>query len=175
MYDNLMHKFKFGGAQIPGTYFDEPNRRMLIGIRNAFAKLGIALAEEGKKDSAIQVLNYCDKHILQGNYPYAFTSPGNNDNISSLQTVYAYYIAGDSLKGDEIANQIINDCRQQGDYYNSLSPRLLSPTLMQDAQSANAIIAQLEEWKRTFGMESKKVKEMREKLNTIPLDSETEK
>lgn len=171
MYDNLMHKFKFGGAQIPGTYFDEPNRRMLIGIRNAFAKLGIALVEEGKKDSAIQVLNYCDKHILQGNYPYAFTSPGNNDNIGSLQTVYAYYIAGDSLKGDEIANQIINDCRQQGDYYNSLSPRLLSPTLMQDAQSANAIIAQLEEWKRTFGMESKKVKEMREKLNTTETDS----
>lgn len=171
MYDNLMTKFRFGGAQVPGTYFDEPNRRMLMGIRNAYAKLGIALAEEGKKDSAVQVLNYCDQHILRNNYPYAFTSPGNNDNISSLQTVYAYYIAGDSTKGDEIASQIIHDCRQQGDYYNSLPPRFLSPMLEQDAQSANAIIAQLEEWKRTFGAEAAKVKEMRMKLNQLEKDS----
>lgn len=171
MYHNLMNKFKFGGAQIPGTYFDEPNRRMLTNIRTAFARLSIALVEEGKKDSAIRVLNYCDKNILPVNYPYALTSPGNADNISSMQTVYAYYIAGDSTKGDQIADEIINDCQQQSNFYNSLPPRLFSPMLDQDAQSANMIIAQLEEWKRTFGKDAAKVREMRRKLDQLEKDS----
>ncbi|MHB1922132.1 MAG: glycosyltransferase family 117 protein, partial [Chitinophagaceae bacterium] len=97
MYNNLMYKFKFGGCQIPGTYFDEPNRRMLLTIRRAFATLGTALASEGKKDSAIQVLNYGDSMINRVNFPYGLVSnePSNVHDITSLQYAYAYYTAGD--------------------------------------------------------------------------------
>jgi hypothetical protein len=155
MYQNLMNKFRFGGAQTAGTYFDEPNRRMLLGIRNSFAKLGMALALDGKKDSAVRVLNKCDSNILQQNFPYALTSPGNMHNINSLQTVYAYYLAGDSTKGDEIAEELINDCQQQLIYYNTLSSSEFGPTLQQDARTANMIISQLQQWMSLYGKKAK--------------------
>lgn len=166
MYQNLQGKFKFGGAQLPGTYFDEPNRRMLLGIRNAYAKLGIALAEAGKKDSALQVLNHCDSSLLQEDFPYALTSPSNNHNITSLQTVYAYYLAGDSAKADEIANELINDCQQQMTYYNALGDRL-DGTLQQDAQRANMIITQLQQWKMQYGKGADQSNDMLRQIDTL--------
>lgn len=168
MYENLEDKFKFGGANIAGTYFDEPNRRMLLGIRNSFAKLGMALAEAGKKDSAIKVLDHCDSNMLKVNFPYALTSPGNSHNINSLQTVYAYYLAGDSTKGDAIADDVIADCRQQLTYYNSLSSDKLDGTLQQDAQTANMIISQLEAWQKQYGRQASSARELPQSFDTLP-------
>jgi len=168
MYQNLKDKFKFGGAEIPGTYFDEPNRRMLLGIRNSFAKLGMALAEAGQKDSAIQVLNHCDSNMLRVNFPYGLTSPGNSHDISSLQTVYAYYLAGDSTKGDEIAREIIADCQQQLTYYNSLPSGKLDGTLQQDAQTANMIISQLQQWQQQYGKHAAGAAELSPHFDSLP-------
>lgn len=174
MYNNLMTKFAFGGAEIPGTYFDEPNRRMLMGIRNAYAKLAISLVEAGKKDSAIKALNLCDTNISKKNFPYAITAPGNIFNINSLQTVYAYYIAGDSTKGDQIADEIINDCRQQIEYYNALPPRKLDGNLQQDAQTANMIIAQLQQWKQQFGHGTAASAEVPQRMDSVQPASESD-
>ncbi len=178
MYNNLMTKFKFGGAQTPGTYFDEPNRRMLMGIRNAYAKLGIALAEHGRKDSALKALHKADKNILKQNFPFALTSPRNMFNINSLQTAYAFYLAGDSTRGDEIANAIIKDCRQQLRYYQSLPDSKMGSTLRSDAQSAQMIISQLNQWKQIFGDHDSSNLEMPQIFDsttqpnhTIPADS----
>lgn len=174
MYNNLMTKFAFGGAEIPGTYFDEPNRRMLMGIRNAYAKLAISLVEAGKKDSAIKALNLCDTNISKKNFPYAITAPGNIFNINSLQTVYAYYIAGDSTKGDQIADEIINDCQQQIEYYNALPPRKLDGNLQQDAQTANMIIAQLQQWKQQFGHGTAASAEVPQRMDSVQPASESD-
>lgn len=150
-YDNLMNKFTFGGAQTPGTYFDEPNRRMLLSIRNSYAKLGIALAQNNKKDSALKVLNRCDSMILEENFPYALTSPDNMHNINSLQTVYAYYVAGDVKKANEISDEIVKDCQQQMNYYSALPAGKYSASLQQDGQTASMIISQLQDWKQKLG------------------------
>lgn len=150
MYDNLMKEFKFGGAQTPGTYFDEPNRRMLQGIRNAYSKLAIALADAGSKDSAQKVLNRADEHILKENFPFGLTTPRNMHNISSLQMAYAFYRAGDTARGNEIANLIIKDCREQMQYYNSLPPNQ-SGAFRMDMQQAQVIISQLNKFKQRFG------------------------
>jgi hypothetical protein len=45
-YETLKNKFAFGSANIPGVYFDEENRRHLIGIRQAFAEAANQLALE---------------------------------------------------------------------------------------------------------------------------------
>ncbi|GAA4308204.1 DUF2723 domain-containing protein [Compostibacter hankyongensis] len=150
-YENMMDKFSFGGAQTPGTYFDEPNRRMLMSIRSAYAKLGLALAQEGKKDSALKALNRSDKNILEENFPYALTSPNNSHNITSLTTVYAYYMAGDTVKAGKISDEIMRDCQQQLNYYNALPQSKFSQGLQQDARMANMIISQLQEWKEKLG------------------------
>lgn len=151
MYKIVMDSFAFGGAQTPGTYFDEPNRRELLLIRGAIARLGIALAAENKKDSAIQVLNYGDKMLLQQNFPYGMVSASNMHDYTSLQYAYAYFLAGDSTKGTEVANDIIADCQQQISYYESLSADQLSPDLQSDERSCQYLVGQLQSMQQQFG------------------------
>ena len=63
MYDNLMHKFKFGGIENPNIYLDETVLRMCDTHRRLFVQLSSQLIREGKKDKAIEVLEYCEKVI----------------------------------------------------------------------------------------------------------------
>jgi hypothetical protein len=150
MYDNLMKKFTFGGANINGTYFDEPNRKLLQYVRNAYTRLGTALAIDNKKDSALTVLNKADKNLLENTFPYAMTTPGQMYNYSSMQTVYAYYLAGDKKKADEIAQKIIKDCNQQLMYYRQLPSSKLTSDLQHDGQMAEQFISLLGRMKQDF-------------------------
>ncbi|MEC5145379.1 DUF2723 domain-containing protein [Chitinophaga sp. 212800010-3] len=169
MYDNLMHKFEFGGAQTKGTYFDEPNRKMVMYLRQAFTKLSIAMVQEGKaKDSALNVLKYMDKNILETNFPYAMTSPGNMHNYTSIQTIYAYYMAGDPKKGDELADKVTRDCEQQLRFYSSLPPSRMTSDLQRDGQNAQQFIAWLHQMKGDFGVNGAK----RNKEGVIQMSTE---
>ncbi|MFL9484361.1 DUF2723 domain-containing protein [Chitinophagaceae bacterium LWZ2-11] len=149
MYTNLLTKFKFGGAEKPNIYFDENGRRELMTIRHAFTELATALAISGNKDSALTVLNYGYKMLNPTTAPYGMVSSGNSDNIESLQYAYAYYLAGDIKKGDQIGAAIIHDCEQQIAYYSSLSDDAQA-SFQQDRQSAEGIMRQLQSWKTNF-------------------------
>jgi hypothetical protein len=156
MYDVIMHKFKFGGAQIPGTYFDEPNRRELYYLRSTIARLGIALAAQGRKDSARNVLEYGNNEILAMNYPYGMTSnssygnASNIDDYTSMLYAQACYMAGDDRLGKIIADAVSADCAQQLTYYSSLSENQLTPDLQQAGQAAQFIIQRLQVIQREF-------------------------
>lgn len=152
MYDNLMHKFEFGGAQTRGTYFDEPNRKMIMYLRQAFTKLSVAMTQEGQsKDSALNVLHYMDKNILETNFPYALTTPGNMHNYTSIQTIYAYYMAGDVKRAEELSNLVVKDCEQQLRFYSSLPANRMTNDLQRDGQNAQQFITWLNQMKTEFG------------------------
>ncbi|NLR58918.1 DUF2723 domain-containing protein [Chitinophaga polysaccharea] len=157
MYDNLMHKFEFGGAQIRGTYFDEPNRKMIMYLRQAFTKLSVAMTQEGRsKDSALNVLRYMDKNIMETNFPYAMTTPGNMHNYTSIQTIYAYYMAGDAKRAEELSAQVVKDCEQQLRYYASLPASKMTNDLQRDGQNAQQFITWLGQMKSDFGVNGTK-------------------
>ena len=98
MYDNLMHKFKFGGINNPDVYIDENIMRMCRTHRMMFAYLADALIEEGKNDSALQVLDYAEKVIPNATVPY--------DYISAMMAA-DYYQLGQSEKGDQIMQTLL--------------------------------------------------------------------
>ena len=150
MEKNLMTKFDFGGAQTPGTYFDEPNRRMLQVIRNAYTKAGVALSKVDEKERALKLLNRMDTNILDQNFPYAMTSPGNMHNLYSMEVVYAYYLAGDFKKGNEISDKIIRDLSQQLNYYQNLPNSKMTGDLRDDAMRAERFKQMLEQMKQEF-------------------------
>lgn len=166
MYKNLMTKFAFGGAETNGTYFDEPNRKLLQYLRNAYTRLGTSLAQDGEKDSALAVLNKADKGLLETNFPYAMTSPNNMHNYSSMQTAYAYYLAGDTKKANEIASKITRDCQQQLNYYRSLPPGKLTSDLQRDGQMAEQFITLLQRMRSDFS-DSTKRQELPGNMNTL--------
>jgi hypothetical protein len=143
MYTNLMTKFRFGGGEKPNVYFDENGRRELLSIRGAFVTLGSALAQSGKRDSALRVLNYGYKMLDPTTLSYGMVSTGNMQDISALQYATAFFQAGDSKKAMEVANAAMRDCRQQLAYYNSLSENG-SAYFQRDQQTASAIVGQLE-------------------------------
>jgi hypothetical protein len=143
MFTTLLTKFKFGGGEIPGVYFDENGRRELMSIRGAYVMLGTALASDGRRDSALRVLNYGYQMVDPTTLPYGLVSTGNMENITSLQYAHAFYLAGDTKKATLIANAAIRDCRQQVAYYNSLGEGA-GAYFERDQQTASGILQQLE-------------------------------
>ena len=148
-YKNQLSNFYFGGAQYPNIYFDENSRRSLMTMRRAFSTTGNALALIGKKDSALEVLNYGYKMLTPSSFPYGMVSAGNMNDITSLQYAYACFLAGDINKGDRIADDVISDCQQQVGYYNSLSDTDAGD-FQKDLQTAEGIIKELQEMKTNF-------------------------
>jgi hypothetical protein len=105
--------------------------------------LGAALAQDGRKDSALKVLNYGYRMIAPSTLPYGLVSAQNMENITSLQYANAFFMAGDTKTATIIANATIRDCRQQIAYYNSLGESA-GNAFQRDQQTAGGIMQQLE-------------------------------
>ena len=101
MYDNLMHKFKFGGLETPGLYIDENASRMCMSLRRVFSLLINQLVKEGKDEKAKEALRYADEHIPSYNVPYDYQN-------GALDMADAWYQLGEQQEGDRIADALAN-------------------------------------------------------------------
>lgn len=120
-YKTITEKFAYGGANRPGVYYDEENRRHVNSIRQAHAFLGLKLAETNRKDSARKVLNRYDQNVLESNVPYGFTSNrGNFHNRISVTFLLAAYQAGDLTLAKKVQASVKSDLEQQMKYYRGL-------------------------------------------------------
>ncbi len=61
LYNNIMNKFVWGGANNPKVNLDYNHIRTLIVVkaRLNYARLAKALAAEGKNEKALEVINRC--------------------------------------------------------------------------------------------------------------------
>ena len=114
MYDNLMHKFKFGGIDKEGIYIDENTMRMCFTHRRTFIQLVNQLLKEGKKDKALKALDYCEQMIPAFNVPYDFQN-------SSLDMAEAYYKLGEKEKADRIIDALANKSVEYTTWYLSMN------------------------------------------------------
>jgi tetratricopeptide (TPR) repeat protein len=117
MYDNLMNKYKWGNMNDPNVYLDETNTRMMSNIRNSFYRLASALVSEGKKDSAITVLDKCNELITQDAVPYAYFA---------LQLADCYAQAGAKDKASTMLNNAYNQFNDELSYYFSLDVKFIN-------------------------------------------------
>ena len=108
MYQHMMQDFKWGNMNNPNVYIDENNQRMMINIRNNFNRLAENLIKEGKKDSAIQVLDRCLELIPKQIVPY---------NYFSQQTAADYFAAGANEKAENLMQDIVSDYKAEMNYY----------------------------------------------------------
>jgi len=119
-YTNMMTKFGYGNANIPGVYYDEENRRHLNTLRAAHAQLALSLIDDGKLDSARNLLEHFDSQVLESNFPYGMTSRDNEQDHISMSFLLACYRSHDQKLAAKVAASIRNDAGQQLRYYNSL-------------------------------------------------------
>jgi len=132
MYKNLMEKFAFGGADKKGVYFDEENRRHLLNIRSVFSEAAGNMADNGKKEQAVQLLDRVEKGITPDNMPYAMVSRFNSHNQMGLQYLEACYKAGKTDLAEKVRLAVRKDLEQQKKYYDYLKnsrPELYGGTL----------------------------------------------
>jgi hypothetical protein len=132
-YEVLKNKFAYGSANIPGVYYDEENRRHLIGIRQSFAEAANQLAIQGDSAKARELLNIADKNLLEENIPYAMVSRQNQHNTISVQFVEAAYRAGDKKLATKVSAAIMKDVNEQLAYYAYLGDMSV-PELQQAVQ-----------------------------------------
>ena len=116
-YEKLLKNFSFGGSDKPGVYFDEENRRHLLGIRQSFAEIAGSLAMNGRMEEARKLLQRLDSNMLAENVPYGMVSRQNQHNMVSAQLAEAAYRAGDKALGDRIAGAVKKDLQEQLAYY----------------------------------------------------------
>jgi len=132
--DKLLHKYGFGSANIKGVYFDEQNRVHLNSIRQTYADGAAGMADLGKKDEAIKLLDMADKGILEENMPYAMVSHGNQHDYFSLRFLEACYKAGYTKLADHVSKALHKDLDQQTKYYQAL-PESKQETMRGEQQS----------------------------------------
>ena len=118
MYDNVMHKFKWGGVNTPGIYLDENVMRMCKSYRIAlFSKLAAALIAEGKQQQAIEVLDKGMEVLPPENVPLDY---------SALSMGELYYQLGEKEKAEAIYTGIADNAMRNVNWYFRLKPGQLA-------------------------------------------------
>ncbi len=148
-YDVMMNKFAFGGANKPGTYFDEENRRHLNTLRMQYAQVAGNLAENGKLKEARDLLEKCDKNMLQQNFPYGMASRREQQDQISGMFLSACYRAGDTTLAKKVAESLRTDLEQQVMYFNSLDENR-QQYLAYDNQIVQQMLQQLQAMEQYF-------------------------
>jgi tetratricopeptide (TPR) repeat protein len=117
MYDNIMNKFKWGNMNDPKVYIDENNMRMMTNVTNSFNRLATTLIDEGKKDSAIAVIDRCLELI-----PLNIAPPG----YFTIELAGNYFRAGETEKGKQVLEQVFNSFNDDLSYYFSLDRKFIA-------------------------------------------------
>ncbi len=118
-YDNVMNRYKYGGANTPGIYFDETVMRMCYTHRRLMSQLAIHLAQEGQQKKAEEVLERTEIEFPQANVPHDFQS-------GTLDMIRTYLIIGNKEKARELTDLLWKKSEQYMNYYCSLSKPMFS-------------------------------------------------
>ena len=112
-YNNVMHRFKFGGIDKKGIYLDETVMRMCYTHRRIMGKLALELLNEGKEKQAEEVLKYTAKQIPEYNVPHNFSS-------GSMDMARAWAILGNKKEAQAIMDNLWKTSSQYMRWYCTL-------------------------------------------------------
>ena len=113
-YDNIMHRFKFGGIDQKGIYLDETVMRMCYTHRRIMARLALELISEGDNKKAEEVLRYTAKQIPTYNVHSNYSS-------GSLDMARAWVQLGNKKEALVIMNDLWKTSSQYMKWYCTLT------------------------------------------------------
>ena len=98
LYDNIMHRFRYGGLSTKGIYVDEDVKRMAHTHQLIMSVLIDSLLQRGDTKRALNVCHKWQKEMPQENVPYT---------EYALSMARCYYMAHQPEKGDEIVSSLL--------------------------------------------------------------------
>jgi hypothetical protein len=100
MYENMMNHFRWGNAEKEGVYLDENNRRMIDVFRRQFARLAIALVEEGDTVRAIAAVEKGLSIVPPDKMPYDYFSSDLGEALA---------LAGKKEDAEKLFSEIVDN------------------------------------------------------------------
>ena len=149
MMDKLMNKFASGNADKKGVYFDEENRRHLLGMRGAYAELAGYLSSNNRKEDARKVLDKIDAMMLQENFPYGLFSRGNMHNRTTLMLLDACYRAENKTLAEKVSKALRKELTEEKSYYASL-PESKKEQMLQEASELEQFIKGIDQMEQMY-------------------------
>ena len=98
LYDNIMHRFRYGGLSTKGIYVDEDVKRMANTHQLIMGVLIDSLLQRGDIKRALNVCHKWQKEMPQENVPYT---------EYALSMARCYYMARQPEQGDEIVSSLL--------------------------------------------------------------------
>ena len=122
-YRNVMTRFRFTGIDREGLYLDQTNLSMCWRYRRLFARLALALIDEGENERALEVLRKADKVLPLSNVP-------RDINAGDADMARAYWKLGCRQEAEAIVNVLWRKSRQMLEFHASQSGRLASESAL---------------------------------------------
>lgn len=133
LYHNVMDKFTWGNISDTTIWVDDNNVKevRIIDAKPTFTRLAQALLDEGKRDSALHVLDRCVATFPNRNIPYDY---------EDFDIAATYYEANAPEKANAIIRKLADLTIERLDYYVKL-PTYLSDGLDRERQRQMAILS----------------------------------
>ena len=113
LYDNIMHRFRYGGLSTKGIYVDEDVKRMANTHQLIMGVLIDSLLQRGDLKRAVNVCHKWQKEMPQENVPYT---------EYALSMARCYYMAHQPEKGDEIVSSLLRRSDEWLSWINTIKP-----------------------------------------------------
>lgn len=158
----LMNEFRSGNANKPGVYFDEENRRHLLSIRSTYAQAAYNLADQGRKQEAVNLLEKAESLIIPEALPYAMVGRDNGHNRTSLLYLETAMKAGHTALAKKVKDALVKDLNDQLKYYQYLKqsrPEYFNGDLAGDEQFCKQALQKIEEYEKTYNPGPQQVQE----------------
>ena len=141
LYDNIMHRFRYGGLNTKGIYVDEDVKRMANTHQLIMGVLIDSLLQQGDLKRALSVCHKWQKEMPQENVPYT---------EYALSMARCYYMTHQPEQGDEIVSSLLRRSDEWLSWINTIKPSRRAGSLynrytwMQTMEQALVIAEQFE-------------------------------
>ena len=98
LYENIMHRFRYGGLNTKGIYVDEDVKRMANTHQLIMGVLIDSLLQQGDLSRALSVCHKWQQELPNENVPYT---------ESALSMARCYYLAHQPEQGDDIVRNLL--------------------------------------------------------------------
>ncbi len=113
LYDNIMHRFRYGGLNKEGIYVDEDVKRMANTHQLVMGILIDSLLQQGDLKRALSVCQKWQKEMPSANVPYT---------DSALSMARYYYLASQPEKGDAIVSNLLSRSVEWLSWIDTITP-----------------------------------------------------
>lgn len=147
--DLLLNVYQYGNAKDNKPYFDDKHKYVIMGYRNQATELAMHLAENGRKEEAVQVMDDIMTRVSEQNLPYTVSL---YDQTFS-KVIFAYYLAGNQEKARKYTDALLENGIKEFAYYNDLKPNMKGGTNAYYSQVYIQVISNVIQYAKQFDSE----------------------